>query len=69
MVPDPVVHQEFTGEPFYYLNLPMPNKDEMTKTKADYFLKKKKDIEQYFNKTKKLMKTMKNLCSIVKHKN
>ena len=34
--------------------------DEMTKTKADYFLKKKKDIEQYFNKTKKLMKTMKN---------
>ena len=32
--------------------------DEMTKTKADYFLKKKKDIQFYLNKSKKLMRTM-----------
>ena len=33
---------------------------EMTKTKADYFKKKKKDIEHYLNQSKKLMKTMNN---------
>ena len=32
--------------------------DEMTKTKANYFRKKKKDIQLYLNRSKKLMKTM-----------
>ena len=32
--------------------------DEMTKTKADYFLKKKKDIQNFLDKSKKLMKTL-----------
>ena len=34
----------------------MNYEDEMTKTKADYFLKKKKDILYYINKSKKIMK-------------
>ena len=37
--------------------------DEMTKTKADYFRKKKKDIQQYLNGTKKLIKTLNNFNS------
>ena len=40
--------------------------NEMSKTKADYFNKTKKDIQHYLSQSKKLMKTMRNFNPVIK---